>query len=108
MALFEAGGVVPEGGQSHPGNILAVQVGCASVIAGSPHLLVLQDRDSVVTDDGLHMSLRLRFTSSVMPNREASRESVQAGPQSTGCTDRLTVKHGQHSKQTFALAGAQS
>ena len=45
----------PEGSQSHASNILAVQVGCAGVVAGSPYLLVLQYWDCIVTNDGLHM-----------------------------------------------------
>lgn len=53
---------IPEGGQCHPGNILAVQVCSAGVIAGSPHLLVLQDWDCIVTNDSLHMRPTLHLT----------------------------------------------
>ena len=48
-------GDTPESSQSHPSNILAVQVRSARVIAGSPYLLVLQYWDRVVTNDSLHM-----------------------------------------------------
>lgn len=53
---------IPQGSQGHSSNILAVQVCSAGVVAGSPHLLVLQYWDRIVTNDSLHMGPTLDLT----------------------------------------------
>lgn len=50
--------LLPEGSQSHLGNVPGVQIGCGSLIRGSPDLPILQDGHCIVANDGLQGHLQ--------------------------------------------------